>query len=270
MKRQVQSGATPALKKSLGQHFLHNSAIAQRITSLLEIHSEDNILEIGPGAGALTTYLKQAPCKNLVLLEKDCFWARKQAEKCLGNVQVLMLDALQFDWQKLCESGVWKIAGNLPYNIASPLIWDIVSKCHCLQKAVFMVQKEVAQRLCASPGNREYGALSVWVQCHSRPIFEFSVAPGNFQPPPKVDSAVVSFIPNSALNKPKFPFELKNLLNICFQNRRKQLAGIFKRTNMAYLTDALIMLGHSGQQRPEELACEDFMRLAEVMAKQKN
>lgn len=249
----------PAPKKSLGQHFLINPGICRKIIDLLAPAPQDQILEIGPGPGALTRFLLAAPYRRLLLIEKDSYWAGERG----GEAEVLEQDALAFDWTALCEEGSWKLVGNLPYNIASPLIWDIVSKCGCYSRAVFMVQKEVGERLCAAPDSRLYGALSVWVQCHAAVHHAFTVGPGSFRPPPKVDSAVVLFTP---LPGPEYPQKLQELLRICFQQRRKQLGGVFRRLGLPVLLKGLEALGLDAQLRAENLTCADFMNLARYWA----
>lgn len=258
----VNADCLPKPKKSLGQHFLINQGICERIVKLLEPKESDQVLEIGPGPGALTKFLLKNPHKRLLLIEKDGYWADEREKTT--NAEVLQMDALQFNWDSLCEAGEWKITGNLPYNIASPLIWDILSKCHCYSRAVFMVQKEVGERICAKPGSRQYGELSVWAQCHAKAKLNFSIGPGAFRPPPKVDSAVVSFEP--LLQQPEYPKALKFVLDTCFQQRRKQLGGIFRRAKLDILTDALPGLDIEPQQRPENLSCQDFLELARIWA----
>lgn len=247
---------SPAPKKSLGQHFLINDSVCKRIVKLLQPAEEDQILEIGPGPGALTRHLLTAPHKKLLLIEKDSWWAKERAQEA----EVCEMDAMQFKWHDLCEKGHWKLVGNLPYNIASPLIWNILSQCRCWRRAVFMVQKEVAQRICAQPGSRQYGALSVWIQSHAQAKLHFGVSPGSFRPPPKVDSAVVTFVPLPA--QPRHPEALKNLLDLCFQQRRKQLSTIFRQN--APLQQSLKELDIKPELRPEALTPEQFQTLAGI------
>lgn len=242
------------LKKSLGQHFLISPAICSKIANLLNLTDGDQILEIGPGGGALTQVLK--PHKNLLLLEKDKYWANNLVHKIDSHSQVILMDAMSFPWRKLVNLGKWKITGNLPYNIASPLIWNIVSQCDVWEKAVFMVQKEVALRLIAKSGTKAYGALTVWVQSFAQPNLEFVISPGAFRPPPKVDSAVVSFTPKA--NIPKNPEGLKKIINIFFQSRRKQLGTILNRANLPMLERAFQENGIDLTLRPESLSISQF------------
>lgn len=256
----------PRAKKSLGQHFLRREDICARIAGLLMPGPEDRILEIGPGPGALTRALEAVPHSRLLLLEKDRHWAAERGRLAAPSTQAVLMDALCFDWRRIQPEQPWKIIGNLPYNVASPLIWDIVSRAAGLARAVFMVQKEVGQRLAAAPGNGHYGALSVWVQSHARPHLEFVVGPGAFKPPPKVDSAVLSFDPLPSAQRPAHPEALSRLLRICFQQRRKQLGGIFRRANLPPLETGLKEMGLDPSLRPESLSIRDFRRLASFLA----
>ena len=255
----------PRAKKSLGQHFLRNEGVCRRIAQLLNPDSGDSVLEIGPGPGALTRALEAQAHRSLLLLEKDHHWAAERQRLAAPGTQAVLMDALRFDWRRITPEAGWKIVGNLPYNVASPLIWDIVSQSGA-ERCVFMVQKEVGLRLAAPPGSRQYGALSVWVQAHSRPRLEFSLGPGAFSPPPKVDSAVLSFVPTPPEARPRSPAMLKRLLRICFQQRRKQLGGIFSRAGLGWLAAELPGLGLGPQLRPEALPVEAFLRLSELMA----
>lgn len=250
----IEKQARPRAKKSLGQHFLHDRAICERIVALLRCGPQDNILEIGPGPGALTKILEDIPPAFLLALEKDGFWAH---ERNSSNCQAILMDALRFDWTRL--AGNWKIIGNLPYNVASPLIWDLVAQIprKDAPRAVFMVQKEVARRIAAKPGSKEYGALSVWVQYHARPRLAFNVGPGAFSPPPKVDSTVF-ILEFPEMEKEQNPAQLSALLKICFQNRRKQLGTIFRNANLP----ESLLAGFDTKLRPENLDVDDFALIA--------
>lgn len=253
----------PRAKKSLGQHFLKNPGIARRIVDLLRIAPGDSVLEIGPGRGALTAHIREAAPARLILVEKDAYWAAHHAAcatGAAGGVEVRAADALEFPWESL--SGPWKIISNLPYNVGSPLVWDIVSRTPELTRAVFMVQKEVGERLCARPGGREYGALSVWVQSHARVEWGFEVGPGAFSPPPRVNSAVVVLTPFTPQARPKHPEALAALLRRCFGQRRKQLQSLLRKTGAPDAGATLEALGIPPQARPETLSPELFQRLS--------
>ncbi|MDD6088721.1 MAG: 16S rRNA (adenine(1518)-N(6)/adenine(1519)-N(6))-dimethyltransferase RsmA [Desulfovibrionaceae bacterium] len=253
----------PRAKKSLGQHFLSVPAISERIVKLLDPpYDGERILEIGPGPGALTSLLRNRHPSVLRLLEKDDYWAAHHASiSCDDNgiQEVIHGDALVYPWEQL-ESD-WKIIGNLPYNIASPLMWDIVSRIQKLNTAVFMIQKEVAQRVCALSGCREYGALSVWIQSYASASFCFSVAPGAFSPPPKVDSAVILLRGLPPEQRPSRPHALSETLKLCFRLRRKQLGSILSRVTPNG-REIPARLNLCPEIRPETLSPRDFQRLA--------
>lgn len=254
----------PRAKKSLGQNFLQDKNIACKIVDLLHIEPRDRVLEIGPGPGMLTGFLQAAAPAWLCLVEKDHHWAaeRQAAFEQIaapGPRQVILADALTMPWQKF--TAPWKIVGNLPYNVASPLIWDILSLAPGLVRAVFMVQKEVGQRLAALPGTSAYGALSAWVQSFAAPRLEFVVPPQVFRPAPKVHSAVLSFVPLSVQERPTDAAALSSLLKLCFQKRRKQLGGIL-REQPGWQPELLEKIGVKQSARPEELSPRQFQALA--------
>lgn len=248
-------------KKSLGQHFLRDESAIRRIVDMMGIEADDHVLEIGPGPGALTRYLRESVCSRLTLLEKDDRFAALHSSCPRPGLQVIHGDALTYPWEKLAAP--CRIVGNLPYNIASPLMWDIVSRTRGYVRAVFMIQKEVADRILAEPGSKTYGALSVWIQSYAVPRKGFIVRPGAFSPPPKVDSAVITLAPLPRTDFPRDAAALATLLKICFQQRRKQL----QRTLRSHFSEENILasLEESGiapARRPETLTPEEFQKLA--------
>jgi 16S rRNA (adenine1518-N6/adenine1519-N6)-dimethyltransferase len=258
------AGSGPAPKKSLGQHFLHEKTAIRRILDLLDVQAGDQVLEIGPGPGALTGSLRSLGWSRLLLIEKDDAFAAAQAARPLPGLEVLRADALVFDWKSL--SGPWKLVGNLPYNIASPLIWDMVSRIPSWERAVFMLQKEVAERVLAPPGGRTYGALTVWIRSFAVPRRGFSLGPGAFRPPPRVESSVIVLHPLPPEKRARHPAALAALLKLCFGRRRKQLGGILgKIAPGRSVPDILAGQGIDPQKRPETLAAEDFQRLAQAL-----
>lgn len=247
-------------KKSLGQNFLQDQNTCRRIVEAINPSSEDYIIEIGPGLGALTQFLAEEDIHRLTLLEMDDSLAERLEEK-YPDVEVVRTDALLFPWTSL-NDGPCKIIGNLPYNVGSKLIWDIVSSVTTLERAVFMVQHEVAKRLTAVPGNKAYGALTGWVNNFAKTKYLFKVPPTVFKPQPKVDSAVVAFEPFPIKEWPVEPEKLSALLKILFQKRRKQLSTILK----AYWSDEMEQWfaesGVSTKARPENLTPKQFSELS--------
>lgn len=213
-------------KRSLGQNFLVDANVCRKIVAALEIDSTSSVLEIGPGKGAITGHILNAAPSEYLALEKDTDLAAALADMH-PNADVRAMDALEFPWETLNNPAL-RFAGNLPYNVASRLIWDIVCRTSRYQRAVFMIQYEVAQRLVAAPGTKAYGALGIWVQSFTRPKLLFKVPPTVFRPQPKVDSAVVALFPRAAEERPADPEALARLLRLCFQKRRKQLGNILK------------------------------------------
>ena len=246
--------------KRLGQHFLHDANIIAKIVHLINPSEQDHILEIGPGPGALTGPLHKAAPAFLAVLEKDLNLAFDLKLKYPG-LAVIAADALHFSWEKLGNSCSWKIVGNLPYNVASPIMWEICSRVLSLDLAVFMIQKEVALRLTATPGHKNYGALSVWTQSFVRSYLAFTVPATVFWPRPKVDSAVVVFEPKME----KLFFNRRSLavlLNLCFQKRRKQLGNILKELINQEIIDYLAGEDLDLHCRPEELSPGQFQHLS--------
>ena len=257
--------APPAKKRSLGQNFLKDKGIASRIVGQLDIQPGDNILEIGPGAGALTQYIKLKQPARLLLLEKDRYWAAWHGQITRAknfNCQPILMDALLFSWKRL--EGQWKIVGNLPYNVASPLVWDILQQATACKLALFMVQKEVGQRMASPPGSREYGALSVWVQSFAKVKKLFIVPPGAFEPKPKIDSMVIELTPGEQ-NLHCSPEALSGALKICFQQRRKQIKNILKNFWSDCLEDFFGEEKLSPGIRPECLTPKQFQKLAKIL-----
>ena len=254
----------PRAKKSLGQNFLQDANIARKIVDALRIRREDFVVEIGPGPGALSAIIAAQSPGKLLLIEKDEHWAQDRRETAVAagrQPEVLCADALTVAWEEF--PAPWKCIGNLPYNVASPLMWEIFSRARGLERAVFMIQKEVGQRITAEPGTSAYGALSVWVQTFMRPRIEFIVPPQVFIPRPKVDSAVLSFVPREDVPAPEERAALAAVLHRCFQQRRKQLGTILKGTG---LTEEALPPG-SGitfTLRPERLTPEQFLILAKA------
>jgi 16S rRNA (adenine1518-N6/adenine1519-N6)-dimethyltransferase len=247
-------------KRSLGQNFLADANIARKIVDSLDIQPGDNVLEIGPGRGALTRHILDRRPGRLLVLEKDDDLGQALTAQH-PSIELVAGDALTFPWQTLRPEDGWKLVGNLPYNIASPLIWDIVSQ-GSFRAAVFMVQLEVGQRLKAPSGGKDYGALSVWVQSHARVELLFKVPPQVFHPQPKVTSAVMRFFLHPQSLEQNAAKALAATLRMCFQQRRKQLATILKLKGIVGWEELLLDLGIQPSQRPETLEPERFQALS--------
>lgn len=250
----------PFAKRSLGQNFLQDENTARKIVAALSAGPGDTVLEIGPGRGALTRWLNELNPARLILLELDNDLA-DQLETRYPNAELHLGDALRFPWESLEGIDRLKLVGNLPYNVASPLMWEIAARLEDFSRAVFMVQYEVGLRLSATAGSRLYGALSVWMQSYMQVRLLFKVPPTVFKPRPKVDSAVLSFIPlEEDLLCPAE--KLSELVHVCFQKRRKQLRRIFKDHYPRFSEEEFEAAGVDPQSRPEMLTPKQFQLLA--------
>lgn len=249
-------------KKRLGQHFLHDPNILGRIADALEIQPGDTVLEIGPGPGGLTGQLDRRATR-LVAIEKDRDLIPGLRSR-YPNLELVEGDALDLDWHALTGPGPVRITGNIPYNITSPLI-ELALAPPRPSVIVFLVQKEVAERVAAPHGGAEYGALSVGVQAVAKVERLFTVPAGAFQPRPKVDSAVLRLRP---LAEPLVPADqaagFRRFVVGLFGFRRKQLVRGLRELHDLPAADAEAWLGRAGiapETRPQELSPATFARL---------
>jgi 16S rRNA (adenine1518-N6/adenine1519-N6)-dimethyltransferase len=233
--------------------------VATRIVDALAGADPDGVVEIGPGKGALTDILARQGMGPACLLEKDRNLARELALRHPGYL-VVETDALKWPWQALDSRPGLGILGNLPYNIASPLMWDVFSRSRRFSRAVFMIQYEVAARIMAPPHTKTYGGLSVWLRSWTVPRLLFRVPPSVFRPRPRVDSAVMAFEPVPA--PPKSPESLARLVHMCFQKRRKQMGTILKDHWTADLKRWFDTNDLDRRSRPENLTPRHFQELS--------
>ena len=254
-------------KKRLGQHFLNDEGIAQRIVeSLLEMDprgAECSVLEVGPGMGVLTKYLLQEDGLDFRAVEID----EESVEYLIQNYPSIRQrlyeeDFLRMDLGKIFP-GRLAVIGNFPYNISSQIFFKILDHKDNIPFAVGMIQKEVADRLASPPGNKAYGILSVLLQAWYDIEYLFSVEPGSFTPPPKVRSAVIRIRRNdrTALGCDETIF--KRVVKTCFNMRRKTIRNSIKPMLGDYtLTDTASTLL---DMRPEQLSVEMFVELTKLL-----
>ena len=252
-----------AVKKSLGQHFLSDPRILARIADAAGDVGEATVLEVGPGRGTLTAELATR-ARRLVVIEKDRDLIPALRRR-FPDVIVAEGDALALDWHALVDGAErWVVVGNIPYNITSPLIEKALEPPRP-ERIVFLVQREVGDRLAAAPGGAEYGALSVGVQCAADVERLFTVPAGAFRPPPKVESALVRLVPRAhpLVSDPDVrPF--RRFVVGLFSFRRKQLRrGLRNLTGGSIETveQVLHTAGLEPTVRPQELSPEQFVRL---------
>ncbi|WP_411564197.1 16S rRNA (adenine(1518)-N(6)/adenine(1519)-N(6))-dimethyltransferase RsmA [Pseudomonas shirazensis] len=255
-------------RKRFGQNFLHDAGVIHRILRAIHAKPGEHLLEIGPGQGALTEGLLSSGAQlDVVELDKDLVPILQH--KFAGNDNFLLHqgDALKFDFNQLgVPAGSLKVVGNLPYNISTPLIFHLLSHAGLIRDMHFMLQKEVVERMAAGPGGGDWGRLSIMVQYHCRVEHLFNVGPGAFNPPPKVDSAIVRLVPHEVLPHPaKDHLLLERVVREAFNQRRKTLRNTLK----ALLSNEQIeAAGVDGSLRPEQLDLAAFVRLADKLAEQ--
>lgn len=239
-------------KKHLGQHFLTSELIAGRIVDAL--HDAENILEIGPGTGVLTGFLKERTGK-LVLVELD-----SESVAYLNNhypdIQVIEDDFLKLDPDALFDD-TFAIIGNFPYNISSQIFFRVLDYRNRVEQVVCMLQKEVAQRIAEPPGSKVYGILSVLLQAYFEIEYLFTVKPGAFHPPPKVDSAVIRLVRNTRRQLDCNEKLFFRVVKQGFQNRRKTLRNALKPINLPVVMNSDPLL----DRRAETLSVDEFVSL---------
>lgn len=248
-------------KKHLGQHFLHDKNIARKIVDGLQLPADCPwpVLEIGPGTGVLTSMLVERYPGRLYLVEIDpeSVTYLHEAYPSLGH-HLIQGDFLRLDLQKLF-SGPFVIIGNFPYNISSQIFFQVLDHRDRVEQVVCMLQKEVADRLCAKHGSKVYGILSVLLQAFYDLESLFKVSPGAFHPPPKVMSAVIRLRRNARKELPCDELLFRTVVKESFQKRRKTLRNGLKHLNLPAAVSALPLL----DKRPEQLSVEDFIYLTQ-------
>lgn len=248
-------------RKRFGQHFLTDKRVIERMVDCIAPAKDDLMVEIGPGRAALTTPLYQRLDRlHAVEFDRDLIaWLR---ETFLSQRFVLHeSDALRFDFTQLAQGAhSLRVVGNLPYNISTPLIFHLLAQGECIRDMHFMLQKEVVDRLTASPGSKDWGRLSVMVQYACQADDLFFVPPGAFSPPPKVDSAIVRLIPHRTPPHQADNFALfAQLVRQVFSQRRKAIRNGVK----SWLTSAQIeTAGVNPGCRPDDLSVADLVALA--------
>jgi 16S rRNA (adenine1518-N6/adenine1519-N6)-dimethyltransferase len=255
-------------KKRYGQHFLQG-AWADKLVDAMQPRRDDRFVEIGPGPGALT--LRLAPrVAQVTAIEVDPEMVATLRPQLPGNVTLVVDDFLDADLESLAGDGPLRLAGNLPYNVSSPILSRVLGLHRSrggIVDATFMLQREVAERIESGPGSKDYGVLSILVQLHADVRRLLTLPPGAFRPQPKVHSAVVrlSFRPPAVVLRDEPLFE--RMVKTMFMQRRKTLSNALKpfaetrsRTASAALADA----GIDPRRRPETLQLTELARLADA------
>lgn len=251
------------MKRPFGQHFLFDPNILKKIIKCSGVTPEDTVVEIGPGLGTLTRFLSLYS-KKVIAIELD----KRLIEKLKGilsessNVQIIQADALKFPYDTI--EGNFKVVANIPYYITTPLLFRLLEFKDKIPGMTLLMQKEVAKRIAASHGSKEYGVLSISSQFYTKPKLDFTVSRKAFLPPPKVDSAVVSF---EVSQSPLYPVRDEKLffsiVKTAFSQRRKTITNSLK--TFEGIKDALRKADIDPGIRPEKLSITDFAKLADAL-----
>ena len=246
-------------RKRLGQHFLHDQNVLQKILEAIGPQADEHFVEIGPGRGALTGLLLDCGVRLDAIEIDRALAARLAAEFTTARLTVHHGDALKYDFAQLASRDL-RLVGNLPYNISTPLLFHFLDYSQLFRDIHVMLQKEVVDRMAASAGSKTYGRLTVALaaRCRVEPLFV--IRPGSFRPPPQVDSAFVRLVPDatrfSRLDSPEL---FERVVNAAFSQRRKQLVNSLRTLITA---EQLVGLGIDPSRRAETLTVDDYVRLA--------
>jgi 16S rRNA (adenine1518-N6/adenine1519-N6)-dimethyltransferase len=249
-------------RKRFGQNFLNDAYIIDQIVSVINPKKGENLVEIGPGLAALTEPVCALIDKlTVVELDRDLAARLRSHPSIASKLTIVESDALKFDFSELIKQDQpLRVFGNLPYNISTPLMFHLFSFAGAIQDMHFMLQKEVVNRLAATPGNKNYGRLTVMAQYYSQVIPVLHVPPSAFNPPPKVDSAVVRLVPHK--QKPVTVTNEKTLNQVCamaFNQRRKTIRNSLKEL---LAEDEIAELDIKPDLRAENLSLEQYAILA--------
>lgn len=249
-------------KKRFGQNFLHNDAVISDIVDAINPEPNENLIEIGPGLGALTEpVIERAGELSVVELDRDLAHRLRHHPFLAPKLTIYEEDALKFDFSKLAsEDKPLRIFGNLPYNISTPLIFHLLTFKDKVKDMHFMLQKEVVQRMASGPDCKSFGRLSIMTQYQCQVIPVMEIGPEAFKPAPKVDSAIVRLVPHKVIKNPVK--DIKALNQVClaaFNQRRKTIRNSFKKL---ISVEQLQSLDIDPGLRPENLGLNDFIKLA--------
>lgn len=261
-------------KKRFGQNFLLDAGATQRIAdlTLAAFASPRRVLEIGAGTGVLTAALAAGGADVTALeIDRDLIEILRAHDR-LASVRTIEADALTFDFGAFAAGGPWRAAGNLPYNVATPLVTQLVEMQNGPERIVVMVQKDVAERFAARPGTAAYGSLSIAVQVAMHVETAFTLAPAAFYPAPKVHSSVVVLERRAEpAVRPHDPALFRKVVRAAFAYRRKTLANglaLALGCERAVVERAIAACNLPSEQRGERLDLADFARLADALAAQ--
>lgn len=251
------------MRKRLGQHFLFDPSILRRIIAAAHLEPDDTVVEIGPGMGRLTKMLADV-VREVVAIEIDQMLCERLRSDLSGerNIRIVCSDVLKYPFDGLQG---FKVVSNIPYYITTPIIFKLISLRDRLVSATLTLQREVAERIVAGVGGKDYGVLSLMVQYYAEPEIAFIIPRGAFSPPPRVDSSVLHM---DMLEKPRVSVSDEGMffkvIKTAFSQRRKTLSNSLKAIRRD-IKDILRGCGIDPLRRPETLTLEDFARVSEAV-----
>ena len=244
-------------KKHLGQHFLKDEGVAEKIANTLNFNGYNKVLEIGPGTGVLTKYLLEKDIELVAMdLDRDSI-SFLEANYLNKNLQLLEADFLKYDLSDVFGESEFAVTGNFPYNISTQIVFKTLENKEKIPEFTGMFQKEVALRICAKEGSKTYGILSVLTQVFYEAEYLFTVPPTVFNPPPKVESGVLRLVRKADFSLACDEKMLYKVVKTAFQQRRKTMRNSLKSFNLSDKIKEDTIFG----QRPEQLSVAQFVAL---------
>ena len=248
-------------KKHLGQHFLTDENIAEKIANTLSLEGYDEVLEIGPGMGVLTKYLLKKNITTYVIEIDSESVEYLQANYLNLAPRIIEQNFLKYDLNEVFNQEPFAIIGNFPYNISTQIVFKTLEMRYQIPEFSGMFQKEVAQRICEKEGSKAYGILSVLTQAFYKAEYLFTVPPTVFSPPPKVESGVLRLTRKENFNLPCDEKLFFRVVKTGFQQRRKTLRNSLKTFNLSDNLKANVIFG----KRPEQLSVNSFIELTQLI-----
>lgn len=258
----------PRARKRFGQNFLQDEAVIEAIIEAISPETGQHLVEIGPGRGALTEpLLSRCDKLDVIELDRDLVPLLRSKLAKHQHLQVHEADALRFDYHTLQQTDEpLRVIGNLPYNITTPLLFHLLEQADCIDDMCFMLQREVVERICATPGNKQYGRLSIMLQHQCYAELMFIVPPEAFDPAPKVESAIVYLQPLKKRVGGEVDLEVLNkIVTQAFSQRRKTISNTLKKLISEQM---LLEAGIDPAQRPETISVEQYVALARRFSQQ--
>lgn len=255
----------PKPLKKFGQNYLIDNNIIEKIVNVINPEKQNNIIEIGPGRGAITNLLTNV-CDNVTAVEIDTRVIQSLKEK-FPNLKIINQDFLKVDLSEFVSDSKLRIAGNIPYNITSPIIFKMLESRKFIKDSVLMVQNEVAKRMTSTTGSKDYGILSVLLSYFADTKYCFKISPNVFRPKPKVDSAIVKITFKDFENE--FPDKLFiQVVKAAFGNRRKTLKNSLSNSIFHECDFSDCELNF--KKRAEQLGIEEYLQLTKFIFNQRN